>query len=338
MAVYLLLTVLGGIGAYILFQLSAPQQRSVGSDVTPDMLILTNQRQVSVYVTVKYFKSYPTDKSALAIGSPSGSFPNGTRFIEIQFYGGKPDSRIKYSVLLGRDGGEKSPVGSQNQQFFSGSPGSNYRSDCISPQTSGVVQVLYGELVLNKVGRATADSVGPLANQHAYLADGANDIVGVIDINSHITDLATGSAGQACIFPEWPYLGGSLWYSPASLSGEVSVGQLGNGYSVTSSNPPLTDLSSLTWQINGATAINYTLTNESLAHRQLAESFLAGVVAALAAAMAVEAAKSLLTESAGQDHGDKDLKRAPPERGHPILASIIFLASFFGELRRRRSQ
>lgn len=337
--IYLLLAAVSGVCALILFELSSPQQPATGNDVTPDMLLLTSERGVDVNVTVTYYKNNHE--------SESGSFPTGTREIEIQFSGGTPNRSLQYSVLLGRNGAENNPIGSQNQQFFSGSPGGDKYSDCISPQTTGVVQSLYGKVHLDGQGEATVTSAGTLVDQHAYLAEGANDVVGVIDINSPITELAAvGGAGGTCVFPEWPYLGGILWYSPSSLSGEVSIGPLGSSYSVTSSNPPLTDLSSLTWQINGATAISYTLSNDSIAHRQLVESFLAGVASALAAALAVEAAKNAIGKAAEPAEASKKqqeesfarIPRARTEDKHPALTAGLFAAVFLAELIRRYSR
>jgi hypothetical protein len=333
-AAYAILFVISGIGAFFLFQLSSPQQHQVGNDVTPDLLLLTSQRSVNVYLTVKYL-------------SHSYSFPAGTRVIQMQFYGGAPHSTLQYSVLLGSNGAETNPVGSLNQEFFSGTPGGNSGSDCISPQISGLVQTLYGKVRLDGQGAATVTSSGTLLNQHAYLEEGSNDVVGVIAINSPITELAAGGgADETCIFPEWPYLGGVLWYPPSGLTGEVLVGQITSGYDVTSSNPALTDLSTLSWQINGPTAISYTLTNDSAAHRQLVESFLAGVVSALAAALLVETAKNAIgkaAEPADEAAPSREQTPTPASGGvverdkHPLLTGSLVLAAFWAGLKERRS-
>lgn len=99
--------------------------------------------------------------------------------------------------------------------------------------------MLYGKVGLDGSGRAIVTSAGVLASQHAYLREGASAVVGLIDINSPITDLssASGAAGS-CVFPEWPCIGGTPWYAPRALTGEVSVGPLVGGYSVTSSGAP----------------------------------------------------------------------------------------------------
>jgi hypothetical protein len=326
--------------------MSAPQQQPDGNDVTPNMLLLTSERAVAANITIKYYQWYQSTPEALSFGPQSGSLPTGSREIQIQFSGGKPNSSLQYSVLLGKNGAEDNPVGQQNEQVFSGSPGGTASSDCVSPQTAGVVQVLYGVIRLNAQGKATVTTVGTLTNQHAYLKDGATDVVGVISVNSPITDLGASGPGSTCIFPDWPYLGGILWYSPTSLSGEVSIGQVGSNFSVTSSNPSLTDLSSLSWQINGTTSINYTITDNSVVRQQLIESFGAGVVAALAAALAVETVKNAVGKAAEPDDEDsvlRDAVKGALQRGqhadkHPIMTGAIVVTAVLANIKRRGSR
>lgn len=306
------------------------------------MLLLTSEHSVSVNVHVNYFRWYQSTPEALNFGPPSGSLPTGAREIQIQFSSGKPNSSLQYAVLLGRNGAENSPVGQQKERVFIGTPGGTSSSDCVSPQTSGVVQVLYGKVRLNPVGAATVDTVGTLTNQHAYLESGPSYDVGVVAINSPITDLASSRPGGTCIFPDWPYLGGTLWFSPSILTGEVALGPIGNQFNVTSSDPPLTDLSYLGWQINGTTSIGYTLTNNAIGHRQLIEAFGAGVVAALTAALAVEFLKSIVGGDSAKDDSGKTasvskrpLSAADPNR-HPVIAGILVLTVYVAAARARR--
>lgn len=341
---YFVLTVLTGIGAYALFQLSAPDQKASGNDVTPDLLLLTSEHNVGITVSINYYQWDRPSAEGVAYGPQSGSFPTGAREIQLQFDGGKPRSLLQYAVLLGRDGAESDPVGQQTNDVYSGTPGGNLSSDCVA-QTAGIVQTLSGQVRLDSQGQATVDTAGALADQHAYLQEGSGDVVGVLDVNSPITDLAASGPGGTCVFPDWPYLGGILWYSPSSLGGEVSLGQIGSGYSVTSSNPPLTDLSSLSWQVSGPTAISYTLTNDSIEHQQLVESFGAGVVAAVSAALAVEAAKNAIGKASepGEENHDREGPAAadPPASGsadkHPVLASTFLALAFWAALKKRLS-
>jgi len=62
---------------------------------------------------------------------------------------------------------------------------------------------------------------------------------------------------------------------------------------VQSSNPVLADLSSLYWDFSGPTSINYILTDGSITRRAGDDLFLAGVLAAAAAGLAVEFLKSI---------------------------------------------
>jgi hypothetical protein len=333
---YLILTTVSGWLAFVMFNASAPNQQPTGTDVTPDMLLLTSERAVAVNVVVSYFQWYQSTAEGLTYGPEAGSLPTGVREVQLQFLNGKPDSTLQYSVLLGRNGTENDPVGLQNEQIFSGTPGGTYSSDCVNTQTAGIFQVIYGKVHLNMQGQAAVITVGKLVNQHAYLEDGASDDVGVIDVNSPITALSASGPGGTCIFPDWPYLGGVLWYSPSSLGGEVSIGPVANEFNVSSSNPPLTDLSSLSWQINGPTSVNYTLTDNNDVHRQLRDSFIAGVLAALAAALFVEAAKSALDKAAESDGQEPaPIGRTIAEK-HPILTGAIVVAAVGAVVRRRR--
>lgn len=338
--IYLMLTIFSGWRALVLFDASAPEQRATGNDVTPDMLLLTSQRSVTLNVTIRYYQWHKSDAEGLIYGPPSGSLPTGSREIQIQFLGGKPNSLLQYSVLLGRNGAENNPVGQQNEPVFSGNPGGTYTSDCVAPQIAGVVQVLYGKVRLNPQGQATIITVGTLVNQHAYLENGATDVVGVIDVNSPITALSPSGPESTCIFPDWPYLGGVLWYSPAAIGGQVSIGQVSDNYDVTSSNPSLVDLSTLSWQINGPASISYTLTDKNIVHRQLTESFIAGVIAALAAALAVEAAKSAVGKASESDGEDENAESVSPDYAdrHPVLTGALVLTAVIAAVRGRRQQ
>src|SRR6202030_234320 len=112
----------------------------------------------------------------------------------------------------------------------------------------GVKQVLYGTVSLNNQGSASIETVGRLANQRAYALEGDNDIVNVVDIVSPIATLGSPSVASRCalILPDWPYLGGTAWYSPSELTGSINVGQVSPDYTVEASNPPLGDLAFLT--------------------------------------------------------------------------------------------
>jgi hypothetical protein len=72
----------------------------------------------------------------------------------------------------------------------------------------------------------------------------------------------------------------------------VTIGAVGGKYSLESSNPALANLSSLSWQLNGPTAFNYSLTNNEIVQREGEDLFWAGVLAAFAAALILEAVKA----------------------------------------------
>lgn len=329
-------TVVATVYAFHLFQSSESSQQPRGSDLTPQVMFMISERQVALQLEINYYTSYYPSAEELGFGNLSGSLPTGNREIQMQFIGGRPGSELQYTVLLGQGAAESDPIAQQNEMLATGSPGSMISANCTSPQTMGVTQVLYGRVRLDSQGDGSVDTIGRLSNQHAYLSDGTANVVGLLDIVPAVTDMESpADFTQGCVFPDWPYLGGVLWYSPAELSGEVTVGPVGGNYSVDSAIPTLSNLSSLSWTINGPTAINYTLTDTALASHEAREAFWAGVLAALAAGFAVEVVNSAVevfeSRNAGESAatpallGTRDSVREGNAR--PIL--IAFLVNLF---------
>lgn len=252
---------------------------------------MTNERKVAVQFQINYYRAYYPSAEELGFGSASGPLPTGDREIQMQFAGGRPHSELRYAVLFGQGAAEINPIAEQKERLSVGNPGSIISADCTSPQTMGVTQILYGQVKLDPQGTGSVDTIGRLRDQHVYLSDGTDRVVGLLDIVPPVTDIEPpGRIGQGCTLrlPDWPYLGGTLWHSPSALSGEVTVGSVGSNYRVDSAVPPLANSSSLSWTVRGPTAINYTLTDTLLEHRQALEEFWAGILAALATGFAVE--------------------------------------------------
>lgn len=286
-----------GVYALHLFQSSGSSQQSIGNDITPQLMFILNERQVALQLQINYYSDYYPSAEELGFGDASGALPTGDREIQMQFIGGKPRSELQYAILLGQGAAESDPIAQQSEILFTGNPGSVIDADCTSPQTMGVTQVLYGRVMLDSQGNGSVDTIGRLGDQHGYLSDGTNNVVGLLDIVPPVTDIEPpGHLGQGCMLrlPDWPYLGGILWYSPSELSGEVTVGPVGANYRVDSAIPALANSSTLSWTINGPTAINYTLTNTALESLQANKAFWAGIFAALAAAFAVEVVNSVI--------------------------------------------
>lgn len=86
------------------------------------MLLLTNERTVNADLTVTYSQGRPTAKD-LGPGPESGTFPAGTRDIRVQFYSAIPGTTLQYAVFLGRNGAEKTPIGSAKPAVLQRHPG-----------------------------------------------------------------------------------------------------------------------------------------------------------------------------------------------------------------------
>jgi hypothetical protein len=247
---------------------------------------------MSISITTKSFFS---SAQSLAYGDPSGSFPTGARAINVTFSDGRAATKLHYAILLNDAANETSVTGQQGQGVSVSPPGSVIQADCSTPENMGVTEVLSGTVSLDSHGVGSIIVVGTLMNQHAYLTHGSNDVVNVLQIVPPVTDIAPpGHIGQGCILrlPGWKDLGPKTWYAPADLTGTVTIGAVGGKYSLESSNPALANLSSLSWQLNGPTAFNYSLTNNEVVQREGEDLFWAGVLAAFAAALILEAVKA----------------------------------------------
>lgn len=325
--IYLFFMAIFGLTALILFRASAPIQRATGSDETPGVIILTNERQAGVIINVNYYQKYNSTPEGLGFFAPSGALPIGVRQIYLQFVNGVPRHHLSYAILLGRNSSETHPIAQQGQELVNTSPGGSLSTGCTSVQTMATTQVLYGRVELNPQGNGSVDTVGKLQDQHAYLTSGQADIVGVLNLNTPFAAPLRSRLVPSCTFADWPYLAGIRWYSPSNLTGSVNIGPIGSNYTVDSATPALSDLSQLSWQVNGPTSITYTLTDNNVAYRQEAEAFIAGVAVAAGAALAVEAIKSLFdtAEVADSNSGRSRTTgiQRPARRRHPYVTAIL---------------
>jgi len=289
---------------HLLHAADAPR-KAQGADYQPEMMIITNEQHVRAEVQLSYWGGYSSAIGVLALtGGQSGTFPTGIRSIRITFSGAKPGGNVQYAILLNRDASESRITGqpfansrnlSQNPVSV-GSPGKVIaNNNCEFPENTKFAQIMYGSLSAASDGTADTQIAGKIVNQHPYLATGDTDIVNVMEFVPTAAAVNTTASGASChwLFPDWPYLGGVKWYSPAVLTGSVSIGSLQRDYTVQSSNPVLADLSSLYWDFSGPTSINYILTDGSITRRAGDDLFLAGVLAAAAAGLAVEFLKSI---------------------------------------------
>jgi hypothetical protein len=283
-----------------------------GGDYAPEMLVLSSQPQVTVVLKINYYVRQVPSDLGLGFGPAPASFPTGVREIELEFSGGTPGSTLLYNILLSKDAAEKDVTGLQEQRVYTGQLTGTISDTCAAAESSAIEenlssmnigQFLYGSVMLNSQGNGTAYTSGELANQHAYLAEGDDDIVNVISINSIATAFTQANTECAVTFPQSREIQGVGWYSPRSLDGEVTVGGVGSNYSVESASPALADLAMLSWQVSGPTAINYILLNNSLVQSQSSSLFWAGVLAALTAALLVDGLKGIAENVVGSSEG-----------------------------------
>ena len=267
------------------------------------MLLITNEQHVAANVQLGYYaKGYNSSIGALTVeGGHPGTFPVGIRYMLISFSGGQPGKTLEYTILFNQDAeADISGVPFANSRnlpqnpISPGIPGSAVIHNCALPENTKFGQLVFGAVPVASNGSAETQVAALMNNQQPYLATGDTDIVNVMEFLPTASAAVTSNAVTGCkwLFPDSPYLGGVQWYSPATLTGSVQIGTLQGDYTVQASNPALEDLSSLYWEFSGPTAINYILTDNSIAREASDNLFWAGVLAALATGFFVEFLKT----------------------------------------------
>ena len=205
--------------------------------------------------------------------------------MQISFSDGQPGTTLEYSILFNQDAeADVSGLPFANSRdlpqnpISPGSPGSQVIGNCGLPENTKFAQTMFGAVPVASDGTADTQIAGLLNNQLPYLATGDTDIFNVMEFLPTASATVTANAVTGCkwLFPDSPYLGGVQWYSPETLTGSVEIGTLQNGYTVQASNPSLEDLSTLYWEFRGPTAINYILTDNSIARGAGEDLFWAG--------------------------------------------------------------
>jgi hypothetical protein len=333
-----------GLWALHLLSLSQASTISSGDAATPQIMFISNERQVALDSDIRYYTQVYPSQESLAYGRPVKSFPTGARVIDLSFSGGRPGSELSYAILLNAAASETNVTGQQGQGVSLDTPGSIIQADCSSPSTMGITEALSGVIHLNQAGDGSAIVAGYLADQHAFLTHGSNSAVNLLQILPAVTDIEPpGHIGQGCSLrlPDWRGLSRAQWFSPTHLTGTLDLGSVGPAYSVESSNPALADLSSIAWNIDGASAFNYTLINESLIRDENEDLFWAGALAAFAAALVLEAVKSgsdLLGELSARRRSSGNVPDRPPVRPaqHAGLVYAALAGLVASRLIRRR--
>lgn len=292
---------LSAVYSYHLLQSANAPRKAQGNDFEPQLLLITNERNVAANVQVSYYaKGYKSSIGSLTVeGKHPGTFPIGISYLQISFSGGRPGTTLEYSLLFNQVAESNVsgvPVADSRNlpenPVSLGVAGSQVVGNCTLPEDTKFAQLFFGAVPVGSDGTAATQIAGLLKDQHPYLAAGDSDIVNVVEF---LPTSAATNAGSitSCkwLFPDSPYLGGVQWYSPI-LTGSVQVGRLSAGYTVQGSNPVLENLSSLYWQFSGPTAINYILTDDSIERKASDELFLAGVLGALATGFGVEFLKT----------------------------------------------
>lgn len=294
-----------GMLSYHRLQSADAPRKVQGTDLQPQVMLITNEQHVTANVQVAYYSGgYTSNIGVLTLkGGHPGTFPVGIRYISITFSGARPGTTLQYAFLLNHDAEsntsglpEPNSRGLPQNPVSVGSPGVNftYAGNCTLPENTLFTQVMFSGVPVSSDGTADTQIAGKVMNPHPYLATGSTDIVNVMEFLPTAFAMVTASASSGCkwLFPNSPYLGGVRWYSPATLAGSVNIGSLQSDYTVQSATPTLEDLSTLYWEFSGPTAINYILIDNSVASQASDNLFLAGAFVAVAAGFAIEFLKS----------------------------------------------
>jgi hypothetical protein len=332
--VYVAGTMLSAACAWALYQ--APQgERDRGTAPAPAMIVLVDHPGVSVQYTVSYFASVRSVRSgAYSFGPPASRVPIGVREIELDFRAPEGVDHLTYDVLFDEDAAMvldsiRAEEGHARAYQF---VGSSVTTECRSVKSFATAQEILGRAPVDRNGVAqSVKFIGQIPRSIRYPENGERTPVSVLDVLPPAGEgTGMGRRDGACAvgLSGPPVTSHRRWLTPRITAGEINVGPKPPADLVESANPPLRDPLRLEWLLRGPASVSYTLvdTNRQAEHERYV--FIAGVIAALAAAFLAELIKNLTTTttSGGNLPSDTavaaDLGDGPPQREQDVSQAL----------------
>jgi hypothetical protein len=242
----------------------------------------------------------------------------------------QPDVQLlKFAVLLNQyalmsDATQSRGVGYLDNTVPTGQ--GEIQSPCASVSSFNTAQVLSGVADVDSTGEATIDIVGVVPSYVQYPSNGDRTPVNVMQMLPGGGDTASSAASGRCSvnLVNWEQVGAVPWQTPTYLGGQVAIGSVPAGRYIESSNPPVVDAQSLSWNIDGPADVSYTLFDSNAESSHGIWLFWAGITAALAAALVVEVVKgsvetTWLFRRRDREHSNAEGSEKSPHSSNNVL-------------------
>lgn len=276
----------------IIHQATTEPSRS-GTIPSPEAVLLTDQVGVSASYGIRYYAGATTNRAGTTFNIKRDDLPTDVREFQFTFQSGRPRQAIRYAILLNADAAMTNATSVNGLGEISASaPGPEIESDCNSIASFPTGQVLSGTVMADQAGVANVSLVGGIGAKYERI--GERTAVNVIQLLPGLNSNVNASAGGCnANLVNWEEVGGIAWQSPRYGPGMVTIGDVLTGEFVESSNPPITNARSLTWQLQGPATVTYTLFNTDVQSGHEILLFAAGLIAAAAVALFVEVLKGI---------------------------------------------
>lgn len=282
---------------------------------SPQVVFLTNQPGATVTYSVTYYQGSYTEPGQTIYTGPDSDTPLNTRALTFVVHVSPRAGQLKFALLLNRDAAMTDASATRGVGYIDSTvPGGAIQSSCPSLYSFSTNQVLSGVTDVNSTGDADISLVGGIPSYVHYPNNG--DLIPVNVLQMLPTGGGSSNSGaSACSVNliNWEQVGGVSWETPAYGSGQVSIGSVPPGLYIESANPPTVDAQTLSWNLQGAADVSYTLFDSDSQSADAIWLFWAGVVAAFSATMLVEFIKSCgeMARTWSEKDGPADRPGAP---------------------------
>jgi hypothetical protein len=295
MVVFLALMVAAVVATWEIVDQTTTEPPRHGSIPNPQIVLLTDRLDVTVSYTIQYYAGSATGPAGTRFNPKADDLPTGVRNVQLTFQTAKPGQTIRYALLLNGDAVMTNATSVDRVGDIDvTTPGREVDSACTAIASFPTAQVISSTVTADQAGTARANLVGGIPETVRYERAGERTAVNVIQILPALGANPHGPTDQCNVnLVNWEQVGGIAWQSPKYGAGTIAVADVSAGAFVESSNPPIINARSLNWQLQGPASVTYTLFDTDVQSGHELALFVAGILAALAAALLVEVTKGI---------------------------------------------